>query len=164
MTVDSHNLQAAGQPLWSIACCCSSVATAAESRGTIAAAPCAARISQGIQDPVDTAWRSRARGTTLAAPYRADMTSAQDPSPIRTSGVVVFDGENVLMVMPGAASKHEPGVLGLPAGRVDPGETERDAGARECREETGVIVDPAELVELPRRYRAASRAATAPAC
>lgn len=82
------------------------------------------------------------------------MTSAQDPSPIRTSGVVVFDGENVLMVMPAAASKHEPGVLGLPAGRVDPGETERDAGARECREETGVIVDPAELVELPRRYRA----------
>ena len=69
-----------------------------------------------------------------------------------TAGVVLLRGNDVLLVAPGRASRHQRGVLGLPAGRVDTGESALDAAVRECREETGVHVRPDDLVELDRMY------------
>jgi 8-oxo-dGTP pyrophosphatase MutT (NUDIX family) len=39
----------------------------------------------------------------------------------------------------------EDGKYGVPAGHLEPGESVRQAAARECREEVGVVVDPADL-------------------
>jgi 8-oxo-dGTP pyrophosphatase MutT (NUDIX family) len=44
-------------------------------------------------------------------------------------------------------SKH-PGSWGLPGGRIEPGETLRDAMLRECREELGFVPDFVRLVPI----------------
>ena len=40
------------------------------------------------------------------------------------------------------------GVAALPGGKVEPGETAREAAARELREETAVAVEPERLLDL----------------
>ncbi len=51
-------------------------------------------------------------------------------------GVVCFRGESVLLIRRGQAPRA--GEWSLPGGRIEPGESERDAALRELREETGV--------------------------
>ena len=71
---------------------------------------------------------------------------------IPTVGTVVFQDNKVLLVRNNAGSQHVEGTYGLPAGRVDPGETNEIAAARELREETGLIAK--EMTELPAHYQA----------
>lgn len=75
-------------------------------------------------------------------------------SAIPTSGVVCLHGDAVLLLEPGPASQHQEQVWGLPAGRVEPGETPRQAAVRELAEEAGIVLAPERLIELPQRYRA----------
>ena len=64
-------------------------------------------------------------------------------NPIPVSVVIVPVGDGVLTVRraipPGA------GKLGLPGGFINWGETWQEAGAREVLEETGLVLDPAQL-------------------
>lgn len=73
---------------------------------------------------------------------------------VATAGVVVIDRDSVLLVEHGEGAGHVTGAWGIPAGGIAEGETARDAAARELREETGLRVDAATLIELPQVYRA----------
>jgi 8-oxo-dGTP pyrophosphatase MutT (NUDIX family) len=73
---------------------------------------------------------------------------------IATAGVVVVDGERVLLIEHGEGAAHLTGAWGIPAGGIDAGETAREAAVRELAEETGLRADPEALVELPTLYEA----------
>lgn len=71
-------------------------------------------------------------------------TSFVNPTPV---AVVIqpVDGQVVLIrrgIEPGV------GLLALPGGYMDLGESWQSAAAREMREETGIVIDPAGLVEF----------------
>ena len=76
------------------------------------------------------------------------------PNPIRTVGVVVFSHTDVLLVRHGASSKHLTDTYGLPAGRVEEGETSVEAALRELEEETGLTATKDDLIEIPKTYEA----------
>lgn len=73
---------------------------------------------------------------------------------IPTAGVAAISDDRVLLVEHGERAGHLTGAWGIPAGGIDPGETEREAAARELEEETTLRVDPHALVELPTLYEA----------
>ena len=66
--------------------------------------------------------------------------------PIACAGAVVRDEEGRLLLVRRA---HEPslGLWSLPGGRVEDGETPREAARREVREETGLDVEVGDLVD-----------------
>ena len=72
--------------------------------------------------------------------------------PIKSVTVVIFDKDKVLVVKNGASSDHPTGIYGLPAGKVEEGETWEAAAERECEEESGL--KPIKLVKLPTFYEA----------
>jgi len=71
--------------------------------------------------------------------------------PLSIKGVVLHRGRVLLLA-------NERGEWDLPGGRPDPGEDHRDALRREVREETGLAVEVADLIDqhlfevLPRRF------------
>jgi 8-oxo-dGTP pyrophosphatase MutT (NUDIX family) len=69
-------------------------------------------------------------------------------TPIATAAALVFKEDNVLLVTSGVASGHITGTRGLPSGRVDLGETEQEAAARELFEETGLSAKEEDLSEF----------------
>jgi mutator protein MutT len=71
-----------------------------------------------------------------------------------TVGVVVLKDNNVLLVRHGEEAGHITGSYGTPGGRIDSGETAIYAGARELEEESGLIAEEKDLVELPEKYDA----------
>jgi mutator protein MutT len=75
-------------------------------------------------------------------------------SPIATAGVVIVKEGKVLLVRHGVTSGHVEGMYGIPAGRVDQGETAREAAIRELCEEAGLTVRGDDLVELPYLWKA----------
>jgi 8-oxo-dGTP diphosphatase len=64
---------------------------------------------------------------------------------IRCVGAVIQDDRGRLLLI---KRGHEPGrgLWSLPGGRVEPGETDAQALIRELREETGLGVEPGELI------------------
>lgn len=64
--------------------------------------------------------------------------------PLVGVGVVLVDDGRILLVQRG----HEPskGLWAVPGGKVDPGETLRDAAVREVAEETGLEVEIGEVI------------------
>lgn len=67
---------------------------------------------------------------------------------IPTVGVLLFKDDSVLMVKHGDGASHVTGVYGLPAGRLEDGETLEQAAIRELQEETGLITTEDALEEL----------------
>ncbi|MES2215728.1 MAG: NUDIX hydrolase [Patescibacteria group bacterium] len=74
--------------------------------------------------------------------------------PIKTAAVVVLKEDRVLLVRHGAKADHQINTYGLPAGKVQLGEIERDAALREFREETGLAAVAEDLLEIPKLYSA----------
>lgn len=60
------------------------------------------------------------------------------PSPRVRGACVLIVREGLLLAVEAA---HRPGELSLPGGQIDPGESPREAAARETLEETGLSVD-----------------------
>jgi ADP-ribose pyrophosphatase YjhB (NUDIX family) len=71
---------------------------------------------------------------------RCDDYVFYNPTP--GGSAVVVDGECVLLV----EDFRDPGEWKLPSGRIELGESPREGVARELEEETGLAVDPADLV------------------
>jgi len=80
------------------------------------------------------------------ARYLGDMQREFPASPLVGVGAVVVQEGRVLLVRRGTELLR--GHWSLPGGLVDVGETLTEAVAREVREETGLIVEPIELIEL----------------
>ena len=57
--------------------------------------------------------------------------------PIDCVGVICFRGEDVLLIKRGTAPRK--GEWSIPGGRIEAGESERDAALRELFEETGIM-------------------------
>ena len=74
---------------------------------------------------------------------------------IKTAGVLVFLENKVLLVRHGEKAGHLNDTYGVPAGRLESGESTIDAAVRELFEETGLITAIENLIKLPIEYTAA---------
>jgi 8-oxo-dGTP pyrophosphatase MutT (NUDIX family) len=74
--------------------------------------------------------------------------------PIKSVFVVAFDRSKILMVKAGEKSGQTTGIFGLPAGKLDKGESYIQAAKREFNEETGLSTDLKYLTRLPGFYTA----------
>jgi len=65
-------------------------------------------------------------------------------------GAVIKDDQGRLLLI---KRGHAPGagLWSLPGGRIEPGETDTEALVREMREETGLVIDPGQLIGTVRR-------------
>lgn len=66
--------------------------------------------------------------------------------PRPAASAAIFRGDTVLIVERGKGAL--PGTWSLPGGHIEPGETARDAAAREVGEETGLVVTLDGLVDV----------------
>lgn len=66
---------------------------------------------------------------------------------IPTVAVLIIKDKSVLLVQHGEGASHITGIFGLPGGRVDLGESEKEAATRELAEETGLVAK--NLQEFP---------------
>ncbi len=71
------------------------------------------------------------------------MTTPTTDRPVVGVGALVRSGERYLLVQRGKEPRK--GLWAVPGGKVEPGETLKDAAAREVREETGLEVDVGDV-------------------
>jgi 8-oxo-dGTP diphosphatase len=67
--------------------------------------------------------------------------------PVRIAVAVVLDAGRVLVGRRSPAATDAAGCDEFPGGKVEPGETPREAAARECAEETGLAIDVFEGID-----------------
>lgn len=75
-----------------------------------------------------------------------DPTAEQGGGKLNGAGVIVVKDGYVLIGR--RKSDFCPGTICGPGGHIEPGETSRQAAAREAREEFGITIDPADLILL----------------
>ncbi len=63
--------------------------------------------------------------------------------------ILVFKDSQVLLVREGEKSGHLTGIYGLPGGRFNEGESEKQVAVRELDEETGLQVKEEDLIVYP---------------
>lgn len=68
---------------------------------------------------------------------------------IKTVQVLIFQNANVLLVRHGESAGHMTGTYGVPGGRINGKETDKQAAMRELEEETGLEVMEEDLLEYP---------------
>lgn len=91
-------------------------------------------------------------GTEIISPgrfvhYRRSMLQREFPaSPLVGVGAVIVEDGRVLLVRRGTEPLR--GRWSIPGGLIEVGEMLREAVVREAREETGLEVEPVELIEL----------------
>lgn len=88
----------------------------------------------------------------MAGIFKDGSFSLMAQDAIKSVTTIIFRGDEVLLVRNGVSSDHPTGKYGLPAGRVDEGETWEEAAVRECFEESGLR--PKKLIKLPTFYEA----------
>ncbi len=94
-----------------------------------------------------TPWLRTATPLPPPALYLGNMPQREFPSsPLVGVGAVVIQDNRVLLVQRGTEPAR--GQWSIPGGLIDVGETLREAVTREALEETGLIVEPIELIEL----------------
>lgn len=71
-------------------------------------------------------------------------------------GVIAFNNNRVVLVKHTELAQHLTGMYGFPAGRIEEGESDIVAAAREFREETGLETTEDDLVEYPHNISVAS--------
>lgn len=67
--------------------------------------------------------------------------------PVNKVAACFLEYEGRFLIFQRSSEAHQAGKWGLPAGKVEPGEAEKDAVIREVREETGFLV-PSEKLEF----------------
>lgn len=73
-------------------------------------------------------------------------------NPIPTVAAIITKNDRILLVTHGEKAGHITGIKGLPSGRVEEGETERETIIREIREETALEVNDDALSEFEGNY------------
>ena len=76
----------------------------------------------------------------------------QETNTIKTIGVLIIKDNNVLLVRHRKSAEHLNGKYGLPAGRINGNESEKETAKRELKEETGLDVDLNDLTLIPKEW------------
>lgn len=101
---------------------------------------CGCRITKDAKDPEGTLGRPAA---IIAVGFR--FVKREFPEiPLVGVGAIIIDGDRVLLVK--RAHPPQQAQWSIPGGMLEVGELVRDAAVREAREETGLIVETADLL------------------
>lgn len=83
-----------------------------------------------------------------------EISSKEIPGTMQTVAVLVFSEDNskILLVKHTEAAQNEEGIYGLPAGKIELGESRKEAAVRELMEETGLNTTEESLEKYEGNY------------